>query len=147
MKNKKFYFELLSGSWKIKCFKSIYLLDGYFFFYFRVTNSNLKNIKLHFELLNQFWLYWKFNCTSALYHLRVIKRKLVYFLVTHQTKLSLHYNQLLFSLLSFCFLSWICYMLENQGHKIKFSIFVCKKHWLSNQLMVSLLNYGRKMSR
>ena len=43
-------------------------------FKFWVTNSNLKNIRLH---SNPGW-YCKFDSTSVLYHLRVIKRKLVY---------------------------------------------------------------------
>ena len=50
------------------------------FFHFRVTSSNLKNIKLHFELLIQAQLILKkFISTSALYHMRIIKRKLFYF--------------------------------------------------------------------
>ena len=60
LKNKKFLFDLLHN-WIVKLF----------FFHVRVTNSKLKN-RLHFEL----------NSAPALYRLRVIKRKLVYF-VSH----------------------------------------------------------------
>ena len=31
-------------------------------------------------------------------------------------------------------------VLKNLGRKINFSLFVCRKHWLSNQLVVVLLN-------
>ena len=100
LKNKNFHFELLAWSWKIKSL-------------FRVTNLKLKyNRWLNFnfptfELLTQTWKIWnftssyksnpgwysKFNSTSVPYHLRVIKRKLVY-------SFNYQLNQIIFTLYS-----------------------------------------------
>ena len=70
------------------------------FFHFRVSNSNLKNIKLYFELYEPKpgW-YWKFNYTSVLYHLRLIKTKVVYVSghPLNEIMFTMYHNQLLFS--------------------------------------------------
>ena len=108
------------------------------FFHFRVINSNLKSIKLHFELLTKFRLKLKIQFYLCPVPLEGHRKELVCFF-GHPLKLIYlciiisYYSQPLFS--KFNLLST-----RNLGLKIKFSIFVCKKHWLSNKLMVSLLN-------
>ena len=136
MKYKKFYFELLTRSWKIK--RVTNMMVKLSFLHFRVTNLNLKNIKLHFELLTQSWLILVIQFYLCAVPLEGHQKK------TSQFFWSPTKSNYLYIITSYCseplFSKLNLLITESLGLKMKFSIFVCRKYWLSNQLMVSLLN-------
>ena len=72
-------FELLTQSWKIKVsLRVTNSMVKLLFFHFWVTNLNLKNVKLHFELLTQYRM-----ISEIRFYLWLVQRKvylkLVYF--------------------------------------------------------------------
>ena len=111
----------------------------FLFFQFRITYLNLKNIELHFELLTQSRLMLEIQFYFCPLHLDV-----------HQGKTTLFghplYRNYLYIIISYCFQPLfsnpfrIYYLPENLGQKIELSMFLCRKQWLSNQLMLCLIN-------
>ena len=106
------------------------------FSHFRVTSLKLKNIKLHFELLAQS---------------RLILEIQFYLFKVHQRKTSPFFwsptkSSNLYIVISYCSPHWFSKLnllitRKHETQKIMYSICLCSKHWLSNQLMVSLLSF------
>ena len=106
------------------------------FSHFRVTSLKLKNIKLHFELLAQSRLILEIQ----FYHFKVHQRKTSPFFWS-PTK-----SSNLYIVISYCsphLFSKLNLLVtrKHETQKIMYSIFLSSKHWLSNQLMVSLLSF------
>ena len=123
------------------------------FYHFQVTNSKLKTKKFPFEFHSIVkLLFFHFRVTKPiasdignsilllLYQLKVIKRgKLVSFFGHSQNKIIFTSYQSLFSAFFFSRLNLLVTRKPGTRNLI-FSLFVYRKHWLTNQLMVSLLN-------